>query len=124
MRAALHVVFLGQSSPVFCPFLRQPDHKQLQIFQILLRPQLKLIATSCMIGCNWLQTYKSQELVCKSRTLGLYISITSLFCMKQQVFGLPLSILGTYIENPCFVHFKHPLDMCKSRDCKLISHQP
>ena len=73
---------------------------------------------------DWLHTYKSQELVCKSRTLSLCISITPLICVKQQVFQPPLSILGMHIENPCFVHFKYPLDMCKTRGCKVVSHQP
>ena len=57
--------------------------------------QLHVVATG--FHEDWLHTYKSQELVHKSRALSLCISITSLICMKQQVFQPPLSILGTYI---------------------------
>ena len=29
-----------------------------------------------------------------------------------------------HIENPCFVHFKDPVEMCKTRGCTIVFHQP
>ena len=59
-----------------------------------------------------LHTYKSQELVHKSRTLSLCISIMFLICVKQQVFQPPSRIFGTHIENPHFAHINYFLDLC------------
>ena len=82
------------------------------------------MVTGCMQLHDWLPTHKSQESVRKLRTLVLHILITSLICVKQQVFEPLLRILITHIEKPCFVHFKYPLDMCKTRGCKLVCTNP
>ena len=63
--------------------------------------RLHVVAWSVATGFyeDQLHTYKSQELVHKSRTLSLCISIMSLICMKQQVFQPPLWIFGTHWES-------------------------
>ena len=110
-----------KSSPVwsFDPFLRQPNCNWSQNFWILLglQPnQWQLVACSCIIGCNQLHTLKITRICAHMKYL--------LEMCQTRGFKSFLRILSTHIKNPCFVHFKDPLEMFKTRGCTIVYHQP